>query len=337
MEFVAEPTLPLNGLGTGTAFAHASRVNSRAGRSIVGIVVLSAAGGGFALIREGDAARASRGTPGKPATAALLATPGETRSALRVSSAIALEGAHAQGIARSLAAFSATRAERQKLEAELLAEKKAELLASRPRLERLLREKPALAAGAARAWKKLGDRDELFVVSRALVGCAADPEVRPILLEAAAGGDPAHREIALLALASARDEQALPLASAALEDAAALPAVRAAGAWALAASDAEAPPSAVSTARAIAASPSQDPHLRAEALHLIACAPGSRDRALADGVLAEDAAPAELTVAAARLALEAGEDRAQVARALAARSDPTGLCARAASMLEGSP
>jgi hypothetical protein len=251
---------------------------------------------------------------------------------LSLRSEISLEGS-GQAIATRAVAFVAAKTGRDQLEAELLATKKSDLLAARPRLEKLLRDRPDLAPGVARAWKKLDDREELFVLSRALVLCAKDSEVRATLVDAASGGRPAQRETALLALSSARDEATPELARAALEDAAAAPTVRAAGAWALAADPEHAPADTLATARALGSSTSEDGHLRAEALKLLATTPEPADRALALNVLSEPGATPEVALAAARLALHAGEDRTRVARALAARRDPTGLCARAAQAL----
>jgi hypothetical protein len=231
---------------------------------------------------------------------------------------------------------------RRSLEAELLGEGQGALLARRGELERRLRDHPELAPGAARAFAKLGDREEAFVVSRALVGEEQDPEVRSVLLAAAvAPGSSsdvvARRESALLALASAHDPQASPLALAALEDRETVANVRAAGAFALASDAEHAPPGALDAARAVAASPAEDAHLRAEALHLIAAAALPQDRSLADAALADTSAPPELALAAARLALVTGEDRTTVAAALATREDPHGLCAAAAKTLGGAP
>jgi len=140
-----------------------------------------------------------------------------------------------------------------------------------------------------------------------------------------------------MALAAARDERAPELALSALGDAGASPLVRAAGAWALAQDVARAPSGALAAARSVAAAPGEDAHLRAEALHLLAEAPDAQDRALAASTLSEHGAPAEIALAAARLALRAGEERGVVARALAAHEDARGLCARAARTLEEAP
>ncbi len=297
-----------------------------------GLVFLLLSAGVLTLLRgrEGtlatNRAQSARVTP--------VDSPNVHRLSLR--SEISLEAsASAQGIATRAVAFAATRTGQDQLEAELLATKRRDLLAARPRLEKLLRDRPDLAPGVARAWKKLDDREELFVLSRALVPCANDPAVHTTLVDAATSGSSAQREIALLALSSARDEATPSLARAAFEDGGAAPTVRAAGAWALAADLDHAPADAFATARAIGSSPSEDGHLRAEALGLLARAPESADRALALSALSEPDAPAEVALAAARLALHTGEDRTRVAQALATRRDPTGLCARTAQALAG--
>ncbi len=246
----------------------------------------------------------------------------------------------AVGMAAKLSVIGAAAQDRAELEAELLAARKAELVQMRPQLEDLLRRRPELARGAARAFAKLDDRESLFVVSRALVVCASDPDVKTALREGAKCGHAARREVSLIALASSRDEESLGLAQTALEDAAAAPCVRAAGAWALALDAEHAPPAAFSAARSVAQAPAGDPHLRAEALHLLAAKTTTRslgpdERALAAQTLSEAEAPVELVLAAARLALEAGEDRASVARSLASRKDTTGALARAANALQG--
>jgi hypothetical protein len=288
-------------------------------------------GAALVLLRDQERPRAAERTASKAVAVntRTLATP---HARLEVHATIERS---AEEVARKLSARAAAIDDRAELEAELLAASRSELLQGRARLEKLLRDRPELAPAAARAFEKLGDRETLFVISRALVEHAADADVRATLLDAARNSEPAHREIALMALASARDAEALPLAESALGDTSAAPGVRAAGAWALARDAGHAPASAFAAARALAASPAEDPHLRAEALHLVAETPDASDCTLAEAMLAEPGAPAEVVLAAARLALAAGTDKAAVARALGAHDDR--LCAYAARTIEGNP
>ncbi|HZU99602.1 MAG TPA: hypothetical protein VFF73_23025 [Planctomycetota bacterium] len=240
-------------------------------------------------------------------------------------------------LAAACSRLARTSSDRSELEAELLAASPSEVARARPRLEKLLRDRPELAAAAAQAFSRLHDREELFAISRALVEHAALPEVHSALVAAAANGETARREVALMALADAKDEQVPALATSALADTTSPALVRAAAAFALSLDVAHAPPEAFAAARALASTQGADAHARAEALHLMALAPATGDGELASSVLAESDAPAELALAAARLAIQSGQDRASVARALAAHKDEGGLCARAASKLGGLP
>lgn len=298
------------------------------------------------LLREGETAVAKRpATAGPEGGGRTLLAPGIVETEVRVSSSGARtseSGGGAAHLAESLSAIGATARDQAEIEAELVAAPRSELVAMRPQLEDLLRRSPALAPGVARAFARLDDRESLFVVSRALVLCPDDASVREALVAGAEGSHAARREVSLLALGSTRDERAIDLARTALEDTSASPRVRAAGAWALAHDAERAPSSAFAAARSLAGTQAEDAHLRAEALHLLATrtatrAPDAQDRALAASTLSEPAASPELALAAARLALEAGEDRATVARALAGRNDPGGLRARAARALQEAP
>jgi hypothetical protein len=291
------------------------------------------------LLRDTERAPApSRPKTGGRATPASTLAPGETEAEVHVSSSAAVSSSSgsAAALAQKLSVLGAGARDRAELEAELLAAPSAELVAKRPELEELLRRSPRLAPGAARAFRKLDDRESLFVVSRALVVCPEDSSVREALREGAECGHAARREVSLLALASLHDERAIDLARSALDDASAPPRVRAAGAWALAQDADHAPSTALATARTLAQTPAEDGHLRAEALHLLAASPPApQDRALALAALAEPSVSPEVALAAARLALVAGEDRAAVARALAAHPNPR--CGQAARVLQEAP
>jgi hypothetical protein len=218
------------------------------------------------------------------------------------------------------------------LEAELVEHASTEPpSALRVRLERLLLDRPELAPSVAHAFLRLEDRERVFALSRALVTCGEDPEVRPTLLAAARDGAPAQRESALLALAP--DVESLALARSALADAEAAPTVRAAGAFALARgfealSDPERR-AALADARSLAEA--SDERVRAEALQLLARAASPEDADLASRALDDGSSGSEVALAAAHLALATGKSPDDVARALAGHPDR--MCALAASTL----
>lgn len=200
-----------------------------------------------------------------------------------------------------------------------------ELMSLRHELERLLRARPDLAPAVARAFDRLDDRLTLFALSRALVTSLADPEVRSKLeADARSSTLEARREIALRALAGTGDPALVELERATLADSAAPASVRAAAADGLALDRERADPSTASNARSSArelAATGHDPLARESALHLLASAgPTADDARLARSVLADPSSPTRVALAAARVALAAGDDRAALARALADRS-----------------
>jgi hypothetical protein len=311
-------------------------------RTIAVVLVAAAALGGLASLLVPEPGRAGARPFIAKRVAPAVAKESEGSAVLACSSSVAPSPSAAlalAAIARKVGARAAAASETARLERELLASpSEPDKVGLRVRLERLLRERPELAPAAARAFARLDDRESLFAISRALVGCADQPEVRAVLDAAAASGPAARREVALIALPP--DAPALALAGSGLADASAAPTVRAASAYALARGYDALPESerasSLGTARALAGTPSEDPHLRAEAFHLLAraAAPGdasSSDASLAAAALAEPGANAELALAAAHLALATGAASSDVAAALA--RFPERACALAATQL----
>lgn len=319
-------------------------------RRILLVALASAPVAGLAIALLGPGAEAD-----PRAARAGVATPAATAAAEpsseRAEATVEVSGSEpGSPRARSALASIATRALRRASTESAAADLEREILTRpaggdlsklRVRLERVLRDRPELAPGVARAFAKAEGRELAFVLGRALAVCPQDPTARAALEDAAAHGSADRREAALLALPP--DAPTLGLARAAFDDASAAPEVRAAGVYTLArgwdglgetdrAATAE-------SARALAASPGSDPHLRAEAFHLLAraAAPASAtaDAALAARALEDTRAPAEVSLAAAHLALASGTDKAEVAAALG-KSGERG-CTLAASLLANPP